>query len=48
MNSQARLILSSYGNQAETSLWSCGHTRTDLGIPIAEEVEEKEELKNLI
>ena len=48
MNSQARLILSSYGNQVETSLWSCGHTRTDLGIPIAEDVEEKEELKNLI
>ena len=32
----------------ETSLWSCGHTCTDLGIPIAGKVEEKEELKNLL
>ena len=45
MNSQARLILSSYGNQVETSLWSCGHTRTDWGIPGAEEVEEKKNWK---
>ena len=27
---------------------SCGHRCTDLDIPIAEEVEEKEELKNLL
>ena len=26
----------------------CGHTCTDLGIPIAEEEEEKKELKNLL
>ena len=26
----------------------CGHTCTNLGIPIAGEVEEKEELKNLL
>ena len=38
----------SYGNQVETSLSSCGHTCNDLGIPIAGEVEEKEELKNLL
>ena len=38
----------SYGNQMETSLWSCGHTYTDLGIPIAEEVGKNEELKNLL
>ena len=31
-NSQARSIRCSYGNQAETSLSSCGHTYTDLGI----------------
>ena len=37
-----------YGNQSETSLWSCGHTSTDLGIPIAGEVEGKKELKNLL
>ena len=37
-----------YGNQVETSLWSCGHTSTDLGIPIAGEVEGKKELKNLL
>ena len=39
-NSQARLILCIYGNQAETSLSSCGHTCTFLGILIAGEVEE--------
>ena len=38
----------SYGNQVETSLWSCGHTCTELGIRIAIEVEEKEELKTLL
>ena len=32
----------------ETSLWSCGHTCTDSGIPVACEMEEKEELKNLL
>ena len=32
----------------ETSLYSSGHTCIDSGIPIAEEVEEKEELKNLL
>ena len=32
----------------EISLSSCGRTGTDLGIPIAREVEEKEELKNLL
>ena len=29
-------------------LQSCGHTCTDLGIPIAGEVDEKEELKNVV
>ena len=38
----------SYGNQVETSLSSCGRTSTHLGIPITEEVEEKEELKNIL
>ena len=45
-NSQAHSILSSYGNQMETSLfklWPHMH----LGIPIAGKVEEKEELENL-
>ena len=32
----------------ETLLSSCGHTYTQLGILIAREVEEKEELKNLL
>ena len=32
----------------ETLLSICGHTCTDLGILIAREVEEKEELKNLL
>ena len=32
----------------ETSCWSCGHTYNDLGVPIAEEAEEKEQLKNLL
>ena len=41
---QARLILCSYGNQVEPSLWSCGHTCTDLDIPISAGVEEKKEL----
>ena len=31
----------------ETSLGNRGHTCTDLGIPVAGEVEEKEELKSL-
>ena len=47
-NSQARLIMCIYGNQVETSLSSSDHICTDLGIPIAAEVEEKEELKNLL
>ena len=47
-NLQARSILSSYRSQEETSLSSCGHICTDLDIPIAGEVEEKEELKNLV
>ena len=45
---QARSILCSYRNQVETSLSSCGHTCTQLGILIAREVEEKEEVKNLL
>ena len=32
----------------ETSFSSCGHICTDFGIPIAGEVEEKGELKNLL
>ena len=40
--------LCSYGNQVETSLSSCGHTCTKLGISIAREVEEKEGLENLL
>ena len=32
----------------ETSLSSCGHTCTHVGILIAGEVEEKEELKTLL
>ena len=48
MNSQARSILCSYGNQVETSLSSCGYTCTYLGILIAGIVEEKEQLKNLL
>ena len=47
-NSQARSILCSYGNQAETSLSSCCHTYTHLGILIAGEAKEKKELKNLL
>ena len=47
-NSQARLIFCSYWNQVETSLSSRDHTCTDLGIVIAGEVEEKEELKKLV
>ena len=47
-NSQARSILCSYGNQVETSLSSCHHTCTHLGILIAGEVEKKEKLKYLI
>ena len=39
-------ILCSYGNQVETSLSSCRHTCTYLGIVLAGGVEEKEELKN--
>ena len=31
----------------ETSLLSCGHTFTSLGVPIAGELEEVNELKNL-
>ena len=37
-----------YGNQGESSLSSCRQTCTHLGILIAGEVEEKEELKNLL
>ena len=48
LNSQPRSILCSYGNQVETSLSSCGHTCTDLDFPIAVQVEEKEQLKNLL
>ena len=47
-NSQARSILCSYGSQVETLLSSCHHTCTHLGILIAGEAEEKEELKNLL
>ena len=47
-NSQTRSILCSYGNQAETSLSSCCRTYTRLGIQIAGEAKEKEELKNLL
>ena len=47
-NLQAHSILCSYGNQVETSLSSCCHTCTHLGILIAGEAEEKEELKNLL
>ena len=43
-----RSVQCSYGNQMETSLSNCGHTRTHLGILIAREAEEKEELKNLL
>ena len=31
-NLQARSVRCSYGNQVETSLSSCGHTYTDIGI----------------
>ena len=48
MNSQALSILCSYGNHVETSLSSCGHTCTHLGILIAGEVAKKQELKNLL
>ena len=41
-------ILYSYGNQVETSLLSCDHTRSDSDIPIGGEVEEKEELNNFL
>ena len=41
-------MLCGYGNQVESPLWNCGHTCTDLGIPIAGQVEEKEKLKNLL
>ena len=47
-NSQARSILCSYENQVGTSLSRCGHTCTHLGILIAGELEEEEELKNLL
>ena len=47
-NSQARSILCSYENQVETSLSSCRHTCTHLGILIAGEVEKKEKLKYLL
>ena len=45
-----KLVLScdSHGNQVDTSLSSCAHPCTDLGISIAGEVEEKEALKNLL
>ena len=38
-------MMCSYGNQVETSLCSCDHTSTDLGIPIAGELEENENWK---
>ena len=47
-NSQAYSILCSYGNQVETSLLSCCHTCTHLGILIAEKVEKKEKLTDLL
>ena len=47
-NSQAHSILCGYGNQVETSVSSCDQTCAHLGIPVAAEVEEKEELKNLL
>ena len=47
-NSQASSILCSYRNRVETPLSSCGHICTNLGIPIAAEVEEKEQLKNML
>ena len=47
-NSQARSIRCSYGNQAETSLSSCYHSYIHLGILIAREAKEKEEMKNLL
>ena len=47
-NSQALSILCSYGNHVETSWSSCGRTCTHLGILIAGEVEEKQELKNFL
>ena len=47
-NSQAYSIRCSYGNQVETSMSSCGHTCTHLGILIAGEVAEKQELKDLL
>ena len=37
-----------YGNQVKNSLSSCSHICSDLVIPIAEEVGEKEKLKNLL
>ena len=45
---QPRSVLCSYGHQVETSLSSCGSTCTHLGILIAGELEEKEEMKNLL
>ena len=47
-NLQARSTLCSYGNQVETSLSICGHTCTHLCILIAEEMEERKKLKNLL
>ena len=47
-NSRAHLILCSYGTELETSLFSFGHNYWLIDIPIAEEVEEKEKLKNLL
>ena len=46
-NLQAHSILCSYGNQVETSLSSCCHTCTHLGILIVGEVEGKGELEKL-
>ena len=37
-----------YGNQVETSLSGCHHACTHLGILIAGEMEQKEDLKNLL
>ena len=47
-NSQAHAILCSYGSQVKTSLLRCGYTCSNLDIPIAADVEETEELKNLL
>ena len=45
---QARSVLYSYGNPVEISLSSCGYISTDFTITIAEEIQGKKELKNLL